>query len=188
MVLDQQTLLELLAKDDDRAYQHLYRSYFVALKSFANYYVADDDVAMDLIQDVFMGLLGSKKLFSDLDDVKFYLYGSLKNRCISYLRRQKVKDKYMSEALQSADEDELFSDRVLEEDVYATLMAAIRQLPPQCRRVMQLILEGKKSAEVAQIMDISVETVKDHKESGKKKLYLLLKNSCLHSIVSMLFI
>lgn len=97
MDLDQQTLLELLAKDDDRAYRHLYRNYFPALKAFAVYYVADENVAVDLIQDVFMGLLKVQKNFADLNEVKFYLYGALKNRCISHVRKQKVQDKYVNE-------------------------------------------------------------------------------------------
>lgn len=189
MAIDQQILLDLLAKNDDRAYQYLYRNYFVALKSFAAFYVADEDVAMDLIQDVFIGLLGSEKAFGQLNEVKFYLYTSLKNRCISYLRKQKVADKYVDEILHSAqEEDEMFFDRILEEDIYATLLGAIRQLPPQCQKVMSLVLEGHKLSEIAVLLNLSVETVKDHKDNGKKKLYRLLKNSCLCSMISLFFI
>lgn len=189
MDIDQQTLLELLMNDDDRAYQHLYRNYFPALKSFATYYVADDEVAVDLIQDVFIGLLGNKKPFANLNDVKFYLYGALKNRCISHIRKQKVRDRYVSEIQSEALEDDiLFFDRVLEEDVYAQLMAAICQLPPQCSKVMRLTIEGYKASEIASQLNISVETVKDHKQSGKKKLFLLLKDISLQTIVLYLFV
>lgn len=188
MDIDQQTLLELLSNDDDRAYQHLYRNYFPALKSFASYYVVDDEVAVDLIQDVFVGLLGSKTPFANLNDVKFYLYSALKNRCISYIRKQKIRDKYISEIQNTAlEEDILFFDRVLEEDVYSRLMTAIRQLPPQCSKVMLLTMEGCKVSEIATRLGISVETVKDHKHSGKKKLFLLLKDISLQTIVLFLF-
>lgn len=181
----QQILLELLTRNDDRAYQYLYRKYYAALKSFAIHYVADEAVAMDLIQDIFIGLLGNDKHFEDLNDVKLYLYTSLKNRCISYLRQQKVRDKYVLEIRN--EEEEFFWDQVLEEDVYAELMAAIQQLPPQCSKVMQLVLEGHKVAEIAGILELSAETVKDHKSNGKKKLYQLLKNSPLLVIAQFIF-
>lgn len=43
--MDQDALLDLLARKDNRAYQYLYRCYYVALKALANYYVKDNDVA-----------------------------------------------------------------------------------------------------------------------------------------------
>ena len=44
-MLDQDVLLDLLARKDNRAYQYLYQCYYVALKALANYYVKDNDVA-----------------------------------------------------------------------------------------------------------------------------------------------
>ena len=58
-MLDQDVLLDLLARKDNRAYQYLYQCYYVALKALANYYVKDNDVAEDLVQDVFISLLES---------------------------------------------------------------------------------------------------------------------------------
>ena len=44
-MLEQDVLLDLLARKDNRAYQYLYQCYYVALKALANYYVKDNDVA-----------------------------------------------------------------------------------------------------------------------------------------------
>ena len=68
------------------------------------------------------------------------VYSALKNRCVSYFRKQQVRDRYQRELLGTASEMGSFWEKVLEEDVYANLMAAIEQLPPQCRLVMQLTL------------------------------------------------
>ena len=62
-MLDQDVLLDLLARKDNRAYQYLYQCYYVALKALANYYVKDNDVAEDLVQDVFISLLESDYKF-----------------------------------------------------------------------------------------------------------------------------
>ena len=58
-MLEQDVLLDLLARKDNRAYQYLYQCYYVALKALANHYVKDNDVAEDLVQDVFISLLES---------------------------------------------------------------------------------------------------------------------------------
>ena len=184
--LNQEELLDLLARKDNRAYQHLYRIYYVALKALANYYVKDNDVAEDLVQDVFISLLESGYKFKTESEVKYFLYSSLKNKCISHFRKQKVRDKYHKEVLSSQTDVEHFWDKVLEEDVYARLMAAVDTLPPQCKMVMMLTLEGLKIAEIAEKMEISVDTVKEYKSNGKRKLISRLKDAdliCLGSLI-----
>ncbi len=118
--------------------------------------------------------------------MKYFLYSALKNKCISYYRKQKVRDKYKLSVLRSNNQLEHFWEKVLEEDVYAHLMAAIDTLPPQCRLVMQLSLEGLKISEIAAQLHISEETVKDHKKNGKRKLLQLLDNPFLCVLISFL--
>ena len=77
----------------------------------------------------------------------------------------------------------VFWEKVLEEDVYANLMAAIEQLPPQCRLVMQLTLEGLKISEIASRLRISEDTVKEHKKNGKQKLARMVENPFLISLI-----
>ena len=127
-------------------------------------------MAEDLVQDVFISLLESDYKFKTENDIKYFLYSSLKNKCISHSRKQKVRDKYYQDVVSSLNEEEHFWDKVLEEDVYARLMAAIETLPPQCKLVMIMTLDGLKASEIAERLHISVDTVKDHKSNGKKKL------------------
>lgn len=187
-LLDQDALLDLLARKDNRAYQYLYRCYYVALKALANYYVKDNDVAEDLVQDVFISLLESGYKFKGENGVKYFLYSSLKNKCISHFRKQKVRDKYYQDILSSREETEHFWDKVLEEDVYARLMTAIDTLPPQCKLVMTLTLDGLKASEIAEKLHISIDTVKEHKSSGKKKLAAQLKDTELICLIGFIWL
>ena len=186
-MLEQDVLLDLLARKDNRAYQYLYQCYYVALKALANYYVKDNDVAEDLVQDVFISLLESRNKFETANGVKYFLYSSLKNKCISHFRKQKIRDKYYKDIISSQTEEEHFWDKVLEEDVYTRLMAAVETLPPQCKMVMMLTLEGLKGAEIAERLHISLDTVKEHKSSGKKKLAAQLKDAELQCLIWLLW-
>lgn len=175
-VVNPEKILQLLKLKDNEAFRYLYRRYFGALSALAEYYVKDRLVAEDLVQEVFIVLLDRKKEFNSLTEVKYFLYVSLKNACISYFRRQKLADKYSQEVLASCEEEVAFWDQVQKEDVYALLLTAIQQLPPQCRQVMLYSLDGLKLAEIAERMQISFETVKEYKHNGKKKLLKLLQN------------
>ena len=186
-MLEQDVLLDLLERKDNRAYQYLYQCYYVALKALANYYVKDNDVAEDLVQDVFISLLESRYKFETANGVKYFLYSSLKNKCISHFRKQKIRDKYYKDIISSQTEEEHFWDKVLEEDVYARLMAAVETLPPQCKMVMMLTLEGFKGTEIAEKLHISLDTVKEHKSSGKKKLAAQLKDAELRCLIWLLW-
>ena len=186
--MDQEVLLKLLAEHNNEAFRYLYRHYYVGLKAVANYYTRNDQGADDLVQEVFISMLEGKQHFSTLNDVKYFLYTALKNKCFNHLRNQKVKDKYVQETLSMQSEMDNYWDQVLKEDVYATLYTAIQTLSPQCRQVMLLSLEGKKLAEIADQLHISLDTVKEYRGNGKKKLMALLQNHELAILVSWLWI
>lgn len=185
---DQENLFDLLARKDNRAYRHLYQCYYVALKSLANYYVRDEETAADLVQDTFISMLESGYRFKTENEVKYFLYSALKNRCISHFRKQKVRDKYFRNELHFRNESDDFWERVLEEDVYARLMHAVETLPPQCRMVMMMTLEGLKVSEIAERMHIAPDTVKEYKSNGKKKLASRLKDGEALFLSGLLFL
>ena len=185
--LDTETLLALLARKDNRAYKYLYGRYYVALRTLACQQVKDTGMADDLVQDVFIALLESKYQFKSEEEIKYFLYRAVRNRCNDYFRREKVKLKYVQDVASIQEDDERFWDEALEEDVYAQLMGAIETLPPRCKLVMQLTLEGMKESEIAEKLKISLPMVKEHKQQGKKSLIDYFKDGKMTAIISFLF-
>ena len=186
--LDTETLLELLARKDNRAYKYLYERYYVAIRALAFHYVKDTGMAEDLAQDVFIVMLEGNYAFKSEDEIKYFLYRAVRNRCNDYFRREKVKLKYVQDMATIQEDDERFWDEALEEDVYAQLMGAIETLPPRCKLVMQLTLEGMKESEIAEKLKISLPTVKEHKQQGKKSLIDYFKDGKMTAVISFLFI
>lgn len=84
-----------------------------------------------------------------------------------------VKD--FEEKMISKNEEGFFHDHVIEEETYRILLEAINQLPRQTRTIMLLALEGMSNREIAQQMNISIETVHSLKKMGYRKLRALLK-------------
>lgn len=59
---------------------------------------------------------------------------------------------------------------VWDEETHHLLYKAIDTLTPQCKEVIRYHLEGKKNQEIAELMDISIVTVKSHKMVAYKQL------------------
>lgn len=174
--MDQENLLKLLAQKDNKAYHYLFQHYYSVLKTVANYYIKNDLAAEDVVQEVFISLLHENQTFQTLNEVKYYLYAALKNKCLNHIRNQKVRDKYYKDTLSSQQEIDNFWEQLMKEDIYSLLFEAIQKLPPQCRQVMLLSLEGMKLSEIAEKLQLSIDTVKEYKKNGKNKLQILLHN------------
>lgn len=187
-LFDQNELLILLRKKENQAFRYLYSRYFVALKSLADQYIRNSGEAEDLVQDVFFSLLKSDYTFQNMRELQYFLYSSLKNRCISHLRKQKIREKFSREMISTLSESDHYWEKVLEEDVYARLMAAIDTLSSKCKMVMLLTLDGLKASEIAEKMNISVDTVKEHKKTGKKKLASRLKDGEMLCLIGLLWL
>ena len=70
--------------------------------------------------------------------------------------------------------DAFFRDAIVEEETFRILSEAIEKLPTQMRAIMQLALEGKKNAEIAERLNVSPETVHTLKKVAYKKLRAFL--------------
>lgn len=172
--------------DMESAARFLFERFYSPLLFFAVRYVEDRSTAKDMVQEVFLGLLESKHRFDSVNNLKAYLYLSVRNRCLKYLRHEMVRKRYSQQALAVHETEQSYLNRMLQEEVYRLLVSEIEALPPQCRKVFELILEGKANPDIAVELGITVETVKSHKKTGKKILHERLKGIISSDIMAIL--
>ena len=127
----------------------------------------------DIVQESFIQLWNNiDSLATHKDVYKQYLYKSVKNLSLNYIRHQRVKDRYNSYLHAHYNEAE---DSILEHIIYAEVIAQlneiIEELPMHLKQLSDLsFYEGKKNQEVADELGISVNTLKKQKQ---KILHLL---------------
>ena len=170
---------------NEHTFEEIYLSYFPRLLRFAREYVAIEEDAENIVQDVFL------TLWERRDDLKIhvttsYLFILIKNRCIDHLRRMKhaeIGKKRMQENFNCEQQMKLYSlealDPVLiaDTDIERIIYHAIDSLPPKCREVFILHkIDGKKYRDIADEMNVSVSTVENQMSIALRKLREQLKD------------
>ena len=85
----------LICLSESKKFKEVYEEYFTALKYFAMRYVKDEEVACDLLQDVFVKLWEKGDRFENEMQLKTYLYRVVRNHCLTYIRDAQRKEKRM---------------------------------------------------------------------------------------------
>ena len=156
-------------------FHNIYNRYYSALCVFAVSYIDDKVLAADITQDVFFKLWERRSEFTDLLNIKAYLYTAVHNRALNELNHRETV-RFHSEKLNIFTVDEIFHERVIEEETYRIMLEEIDRLPHQMREIMLRALEGKKNKEIADELNISPETVHSLKKIAYKKLRESMKD------------
>lgn len=119
--------------------------------------------------------MANKRRFFYLHQVKAFLYTAVRNKALNELEHSKVVYEYAQNVIEKK-KDSFFHDAIVEEETYRIVSEAINKLPDQMKAIMQLSLEGKKNAEIADRLNISTETVHTLKKIAYKKLRKNLKD------------
>lgn len=133
----------------------MFRALYLPLGMYAMRIVGDADIAEDIVQDAFMKILLQMDEGKEITDFKSYMYCSVRNECISYLRGKKE-----TESLDSVPEiDEEVVDTSLRD---AKIWRAIDALPEKCREVFLMSKrDGLSNEEIADELNISIKTVRN---------------------------
>lgn len=163
---------------DKALFEQLFKAHFAPLCNYAVQYVQDADSAKDIAQKVFINLWESRDSIDPQKSVQSYLYTSVRNRCLNYIRDHK---KYRSQVLDlEIDNIEIaFEEDDPQEysDLEAKVAQALQALPEKCRQVFELSrFKEMKYKEIALELDISEKTVEAHMSRALKTLREVLKD------------
>lgn len=124
------------------------------------------EASEDIIQDFFCRLWEDRKRLVNDKSFYAYIYSSVRNRSLNYLRDSRSISIEGFE--KQSDED--FLREMMEEEVYRELYAAIQKLPERCRQIFLLKLDGEENQKIADKLQISEETVRSQLRRGKELL------------------
>jgi len=99
MSKDDEFLQQIHAKSVT-AFRKLFREYYNTLVLFSMNYVERQEVAEDIVQDLFVSIWERDARYASYNSFKSFLYNSVRNGSINYLKHRIVEDKYASSVIQ----------------------------------------------------------------------------------------
>jgi RNA polymerase sigma-70 factor (ECF subfamily) len=174
---------------DKSAYAEIYELYFDSLYSYGKKFVADQTQVEDAIQDLFIRLWRNREGLSSVDNIKFYLFLSLRRDIRRINEKEKSVEKVDFDSFlitQNHPVDEYSPDDT-ERELTLKLVDILKSLPKrQLEAITLRYYENFSIAEIASIMDVSEKTVRNTLHNS---LTLLRKNSnLLYSLIKLALI
>lgn len=159
-----------ISKGDQKVFKEVFEAFYPKLVGIAMKYLNDLMVAEDIVADVFRKVWEKRALVSEIGSFESFLYTSVRNAVFNHMRNNKRKEVHHENILNDLTEIG-FEETVIEENVHHRLYKAIENLPEQGRKVFELsVLNGWKEKEIAEDLNISLNTVKTHKKRALKSL------------------
>lgn len=142
-----------------------FKKYYPRLVTYAYSLLENAQASEDIVQDAFEKLLKRPdEDFTHLTGIRLWLYSTVRNGCLNYKRRDKrTSEIFETVSLETATKSEVSSE--LKEWIGA--ISADR-----CREILQLLIEGYTTKEIAQMFSISRNTVQNQRTRG---VYLIKK-------------
>lgn len=163
-------IIRNIKQGNKKAFREVFDQYFNALCGFGYRYIKDAGLAEDMTQEAFISFWENRKNFEQMNAVKAFLYTSVRNKCLNHLKHQQVLKKHESALIYQLESDQFFTNHIIEEETFNHLYIEIKELPQAAQEIMLLALNGLKNQEIAEELDISVNTVKTQKKISYAKL------------------
>ncbi len=153
--------------DDKKSFELLFSRYHDMLCLYSFGLVKDEDIAEEIVNDVFVKIWYKRGQIQINIALKPYLFRCVFNACIDYLNQNRIAtqeinweiDQQINE-LVDTDEEYIFN-RMQSREVEKDVIAAIDQLPKQCREIFYLSrFELLTYNEISERLDLSINTVK----------------------------
>lgn len=144
----------------------LFDTYYKPLCNFAFGYIKVNDIAEDIVQDTFVNVWENQEKFTDTISSKVFLYRTVKNKCLNWLKHLEVRAEKLNNPSFNDFDNDFFEKEMIKAETIRLIHEAVEKLPGNCKTIIELSLKGYKNEEIAQKLNLSINTIKTHKKNA----------------------
>lgn len=175
--IQSQIIISQLKNGNTDALKSIFDLFSEKLFYHALKFVYSTEVAEEVVQDVFIAIWEKREALDIQHSLESYLYNSVRNRAISYLRKKvaavEMQDLSHAENISESSANEI---SVEFKELNNTVQEVINSLPERCKLIFNLSRNsGLTYKQIAEELNISPESVKTQIGIALKKLKVHLK-------------
>lgn len=164
-------ILEKLKTGDHTGFKELFDQYYIPLSLYSLKYCNDYELPKDISQDIFVKFWDEKIYLKLNGSIGPYLFKAVKNNTLQAINK---KSKYRFEKIENH-VNLLMNDETIDletvEKERNKLYKEIENLPEKSKEVFKaIVLDNLKYKKVAELLSITVNTVKTHHSRTLKQL------------------
>jgi len=163
------------------SFDALFNEYFDRLVYFSRQVVNDKEQARDIVQDAYVKYWHQRNaIIPNKIAAKNFLYTSVYNASLNAVRHTKIVENFACLHSATQPEPPPVIDKIITAEVVANVHLALQSLPAKYREVSVLsYFEGKKNHQIAEELEMSVNTVKKQKQKALQLLRVKLSPELL---------
>ena len=163
---------------DKETFERIYKTYYRRLCLHAQKIVGRKEDAEDIVEDFFETLLIKRERIH-IDKLEAYLFQAIHNKCLNHQEHLKVMRQYSELTMDMNDDGDWLQihnnndplSELISKESMSRIERELAALPEKCRDVFNLVrLEGLSYQEVAEKLQISINTVDTQVKRARKKL------------------
>lgn len=175
----EEDIIHNLKKDNPAVFEYLYSQYYAGLCIYATRYTREKSSAEEVVHETFVRLWERRGSIEITDTVAGYLFRSVQNNALNYLKRLQIKNKYneaYSQRLKAAEDfftisQETGQSILLAKELESRILEAVEALPEQCKEIFKLSrFAGLKNHEIAKKRKVTINTVQKQISIALEKL------------------
>lgn len=169
-------------------FEVIFHKYHRRLFLYSMKFVDNENDAMDIVQNTFVSVWEKKKFEKNEEFIKAYLFNSIRNSCLNYLKHKNVVKKfenYLTLELKSLEINNYSNGEksLIEREDIAEINDSINSLNDIYKEVILLSrFEGLKNSQIAEKLNLPVRTVETRiyraisllKEKLSSKTFIIL--------------
>ncbi len=163
MKREEKYLVKRLKSGDNRVFDLIYKTYYQSLVDFAQMFLDDRFCAEEVVNEFFVWLWENRKSVKIKYNLAGYLYKSIKNRVLNRLNKkqnivlQQLRENLEQEAQIPPDQQLIYNEE------WQKVQNILQLIPERSREIFIMHrYDGLKYKEIAQLLNISVNTVENH--------------------------
>ena len=161
-MLDELLILKKIKEGDIKAFEELFRRYYFPLCCYAAGITGQMAVAEEIVEELFYVLWKERVRLQIFQSVKSYLYRATRNQSLQYCEHEEVRNRYREAVLNTSNPEQSTDphQQMEYEELQKLINSTLEKLPERRMRIFKMHREeGKKSAEIALLLSLSVKTV-----------------------------